>query len=326
MILKLLKGSQPALLFVVPLAGIIIWFPSFLSPQAVSSDPYQMPLYGLLDDVVNFHPLISLSAGLLFTLMTAFLLARINTRFILIPTRTYLPCFIFLVIAGLYPQLRYFHPSVPAAFFILLAMGRMFNAYKQEGLSYAFFESALLISIAGLFYARASLYLILIWLGLYYLRSFQWREWVMSVAGFITPYIILAGVYYFAGKDMTGLWTSVAGSFHTEHHTLYLAYPYYIFLGFLLLAILLASTRMINMYQGLKVLVRQFSKVFFWLFFLSILFFLIFFTGSPGLIMIAGIPAAYLLSFYLFALRSRIMGEVIFLLFILAFVAVQVLL
>jgi len=326
MILRFFKGSQPALLFVIPLAGIIIWLPSFLSPPAVSPDPYPMPLYDLVDHIVSFHPLISLSAGLLFSVITAFLIARINTRFILIPSRTYLPCIIFLLIAGFYPQLRCFHPAVAAAFFIVLAAGKMFNAYKQEGLSYAFFESALLISIASLFYARASLYLILVWIGLYYLRSFLWREWVLSVVGFITPYIILAGVYYVAGIKIGDLWTTVTGSFHTYHHTVFLAYPYYIFLVFLLLMIIMASVRMFNMYQGLKVLIRQFSKVFFWLFLLSVLFLLLFFTGSPELIMIAGIAAAYVLSFYFFAIKSRIIGEILFLLLILSFAAVQVLL
>jgi hypothetical protein len=325
MILKFLKGSQPALMFVIPLVGVLIWLPSFLEPLTLPADPYPMPLYDLLDGLINTHPLVSCSASLLFALITAFLLARINTRFILIPSRTYLPCAIFLLITGVYPQLRYFHPSVPAALFILLATERMFNAYKQEGLSYAFFESALLISVASLFYAWASLYLLLVWLGLYYLRAFQGREWIMSVAGFLMPYAILVAVYYVADRNLQDLWTTITSNFHAEHQTRFIIFPYYIFLGYLLLVIILASLKMRNMYDGLKVLVRQFSKVFFWLFLLSVIFFLIFFTGSPGLIMIAGISAAYLLSFYLFALRSRIIGEVIFILFIVAFAAVQVL-
>jgi hypothetical protein len=325
MILKFLKGSQPALLFVIPLAGIIIWIPTILSPEAISPDPYPMALYGLLDGIINQSIIVSQLTGLLFNIMTAFLLARINTRFILIPSRTYLPCILFLIIAGLYPHLRYFHPAVPAVFFLLLATGRMFNAYKQDGLSYAFFESALLVSIAGLFYARASLYLILVWLGLIHLRTFLWREWIMSVIGFIVPYIILITVYYVAGMDITLLWTIIAGNFHIEHQLMYLAYPYYIFMGFLLLLIILASMRMISLYQGFKILIRQFSKVFFWLFLISLLLFLLFFRESPEMVMIAAIPAAYLLSVYFFNMKSRIAGEIMFLLLITAFVAVQVL-
>ena len=325
MILKLFKGSQPALLFVIPVAGIIIWIPSLLSPEPISPDPYAMPLYDLLDEIINHNVIVSQLTGLLFAIMTAFLLTRINTRFILIPSRTYLPCILFLIIAGLYPHLRYFHPAIPAAFFLLLATGRMFNAYKQDSLSYAFFESALLVSIAGLFYAKASLYLILVWIGLIYLRPFLWREWIMSVIGFIVPYIILITVYYVAGQDITGLWTIIAGNFHMEHHLLYLAYPYYIFLGFLVVLIILASMRMISLYQGLKILIRQFSKVFFWLFLISLLLFLLFFRESPELVIIAGIPAAYLLSVYFFTIKSRLAGEIMFLLLILAYAVVQVL-
>jgi hypothetical protein len=107
---------------------------------------------------------------------------------------------------------------------------------------------------------------------------------------------------------------------------MYLGYPYYIFLAFLLVMIVLASIKMINQYQGLKILVRQFSKIFFWLFLISVLLFLLFFTESAGLVMIAGIPAAYLLSVYFFSMKSKIAGEIIFALFILAFAAVQVLL
>ena len=325
MFLKLFKSSQPAIIFLVPLIGGLLWINSFLWPVPIPEIPFPMPLYAFVSGLINTHLWLSQLTALSFLILTAFLFARINTQFILLPARTYLPGIIFLIISSLYPGMRYFHPAVPAVLCIMLAIGRMFNSFKQDGLSYAFFESALLISVGSMFYAKAGLYLVVVWAGLVYLRSFRWREWIMSILGMILPYLLLIAWYYIDGQDLSQLWDSISQNLIPDAEYQYFIYPYSIFLLSLVIVTLLASFRMMNMYQGLKVLVRQFSKVFFWLFLVTLILFSLVYTGSPGLILFMSIPLAFVMSSYFFSLRSKLVGEVIFMLLLASFIAVQIL-
>ena len=324
MILKLFKGSQPAFLIVIPFFAVLLWTRSILFPFEIPAHPGSMPLYDLVDDVVNSSRILSQSLALLFLILTALLLARINTKFILIPARTYLPAIIFLIIASAYPHLHYFHPLVPSVILLLLAVNRMFDAYKKEGLCYHFFDASILISLASMFYARMGAYIVIVWLGLIVLRPFYWKEWAMSVVGFALPYIFLVAFKYYLGQDINLFLELVKDNFMLEQEPTYYKYPYYLFAGILAILIFLSSVRMMQINAGLKILVRQFSKVFFWLFLITVILSVLF-VESVGLFTIVAVPAAYLISFYFFSTVSRLAGEIMFLLFLLAYASVQVL-
>ena len=324
MILKLFRGNQAAFLILIPLLALLLWTKSFIYPFEIPVLSDAMPLYDLADAVINSSRILSQICALLFLILTSLLLARINTKFILIPARTYLPAIIFLIISSSYPHLHYFHPLIPSVLLLLLAVNRMFGAYKKEGLCYHFFDASILISLASLFYARMGIFIMIIWIGLIYLRPFYWREWAMSLIGFALPYIFLISHKYFYGQDINLFMDLVKENFMRESALTYIEYPYYIFVGMLVILIFLASFKMMQINTGLKILVRQFSKVFFWLFLITAIL-AAFFIESAGLLTLAAIPAAYLISFYFFTARSRLGSEIIFILFVLAYISVQVL-
>ncbi len=324
MILKLFKGSQAVFLILIPVLAVLLWTRSFIHPFDIPVQSDSMPLYDLVDDVINSSRILSQISALLFIILMALLLARINTKFMLIPARTYLPAIIFLIIASAYPHMHYFHPLIPSVLLLLLAVNRMFDAYKKEGLSYHFFDAALIISLASMFYARMGVFIVIIWLGLIFLRPFYWREWAMSLIGFLLPYIFLISHNYFYGKDINLFLDLVKDNFIRETALTYIEYPYYFFLGMLVMLLFLASIKMMQINTGLKILVRQFSKVFFWIFLITLVL-AVLFIESAGLITLAAIPAAYLISFYFFTSRSRLGNEIIFILFLLAYISVQVL-
>ena len=146
----------------------------------------------------------------------------------------------------------------------------------------------------------------------------------MSLVGFALPYIFLISHNYFYGKDMNLFLDLVKESFIRESALTYIDFPYYLFVGMLVILLFLASIRMMQSNVGLKILVRQFSKVFFWLFLITAILAVVF-IESAGLLTLAAIPAAYLISFYFFTIRSRLASEILFILFLLSCISVQVL-
>ena len=324
MFLRLFKGSQPVFIIIIPLFGVLLWLRSFLSPFVIPDHLASMPFYLFADQWVNANELVSRITALGFLIVTALMLARINTKFLLIPSRTYLPSAIFLIIASAYPHMQYFHPVIPSLLILLLAVNRMLDAYKKPGLSYNFFDAAILVSLSSLFYAKMIVFILMVWLGLIYLRQFNWREWAMSLIGMLLPYLFYISWEYLYGRDPVGVFELLRENFAGHSSTKYLEYPYYLFIGCLILLILVASIKMMALSWSLKIIVRQFSKLFLWMFIITAVM-SVFFLGAAGLLTIAAVPAAYLISFYFFNMRSDVAGEMIFFLFLLAFVSVQVL-
>lgn len=324
MFLRLFKGSQPIFIIIIPLLGVLLWLRSIIDPFVIPDPQAAMPFYLFADKWVNANLLVSKFTALGFLIVTSLLLARINTKFLLIPSRTYLPAVVFLIIASAYPHLQYFHPVIPSVLILLLAVYRMLDAYKKPGLSYNFFDAAILISLSSLFYAKMIVFLLMVWLGLIYLRQFNWREWVMSLIGALLPYLFCISWEYLYGRDPAGIFNLLKMNFVRQSSTKYLEYPYYLFIGTLILLILAASMKMIALNWSLKIIVRQFSKLFLWMFIITAVM-SVFFLGSATLLTIAAVPAAYLISFYFFNMRSEVAGEMIFFFFLAAFVAVQVL-
>jgi len=87
---------------------------------------------------------------------------------------------------------------------------------------------------------------------------------------------------------------------------------YILFYAFLALLILLASHKMVSNYQGLKIYVRKFYRLNFWIFAVTLIVYFSLYSRSLELVYFSGFAIAYILSYYFFNLRSKLMGEILF--------------
>ena len=199
-----------------------------------------------------------------------------------------------------------------ACILILFSIDIMFVSYKKEELTYHPFEASLLISLASMFYAKAALFMIIIWIGLSLLRPFLWREWIFTVIGFFLPYVFLFSCYYLLDYDLSARFKLILQNFTYVHDYNYLNYTYSVFYGFLLLLVILASFTMMRSFHGLKIYARRFFSFLFWVFILILIMYFGMFTKSMELLMIFAIPVSMILTFYFFSLRNKIIGEILF--------------
>ena len=92
----------------------------------------------------------------------------------------------------------------------------------------------------------------------------------------------------------------------------YLNLYYLIFYAYLLLAVLVASRKMLISYQGLKIYIRKFFQLNFWIFAFVLATFLAIYSRDVEMIQFLAIPVAYILSYFFLNIRSRLAGEIIF--------------
>ena len=315
--LKIFKGSQPALLIIIPVLTGLLWIKSFIQPPDIKLDYelFEMPFWHFINTHTAGLDIIRKIIAFILLIINALWLTRINTKFILIKARTYLPAFFFGFICSSLVFMQDLNPALFAVTLFIPAVERMFDSYKEEELSYKYFEAALLISLSTMFYSRAAFFMIIVWIALSILRAPNWRDWALTVAGFILPYIFLVFLLYFTDKNIPDYFSKIATNFRITRGMEFLNLYYIIFFLFILFLIGISSLQMIRIYQGMKIYARAYYKVLFWVFIFTLIFISLFYNQSAELLYFLAVPISYILTFYFYSLKLNWIGEILFSLF-----------
>jgi hypothetical protein len=322
MILRALKSGQPSVLFFIPFLAVLLWLKYLIYPHStvLTFEPVPMPFYAWLSGLLEGRPVLSKLVSLSLLIFSALWLARLNTKFILLPQRTYLPGILFIILVSSYQPLQTLHPVLFVTALLLVSIEIMLEAQRRVGLALEFFMASFLIAIAGLFYARSALLMLLVWTGLALFRPLNWREWVFTILGFATPVVFLFSWYYLSGQDMAEKWELIRMNFIHDRDPDYLNVSYYLFYGFISLLIVLASRKMISQYQKMKIYLRLFFRFNFWVFVFVLISFALIYSRAIEMIYFLAIPTSYILSYYLFTSRSKLRTEIMFFLVIAGYV------
>jgi hypothetical protein len=314
MLLRTLQGGRPIHVLLLVVFAFLFWLKYLILSQPVqmSFEPSPMPLFQLASRLFEGSVFLSKLTALVLLIINALLLARLNMRFIILKSRTYLPSFIFLLVVSCYLPLQQLNPVIFTSIFLLLAIETVFGTFKKEGLAHEYFFASFLISIGSLFYARGVYLMLLIWIALSLLRNIRWREWVFTIIGFLLPYAFLYSGYFMNGQELLPKWKEMIINFHPDHDFNLLNRYYLLFYAYLGLLILLASRKMIRNFQGLKIYVRKFYQLNFWIFTITLIVYLSLYSRSFELVYFSGIAMAYVLSYYFLNLRSKRTGEILF--------------
>jgi hypothetical protein len=318
MLLRLFKGNQPALIIIVPLFTGLLWIKTFIytSDIKLNFDPSEMPLWHFINSYTAGLNIIRKIIALILLIANSLWLSRISTKFILVKIRTYLPALFYGFICSGMVFLQDLNPALFAVIFLIPAIEKMFSSYKEEELSYKYFEAALLISIGSMFYSRAALFMFVLWTALAILRTPNWREWTTSVIGFILPYIFLTLILYLLDKNIGEYYFNIASNFRISRDVNFFNLFSIINYSFLLFLVAIASFQMIRIYQGLKIYARIYYRIFFWMFILTLMFGIAFYNQSAELLYFLAIPISYILTFYFYSLKLDWLGEIMFTCFI----------
>jgi hypothetical protein len=314
MFLKFLQGGRPVQFIVLLVFAVLFWLKYFIFPQPVqmSFEESPMPLFQLVSWLFEGKEFLSKTIALSLLVINALLLSRLNMKFIVLKSRTYLPSFIFLLVVSSFLPLQRLNPVVFASIFMLFAIEAIFGTFKKEGLAYEYFLASFLVSTGSLFYARGAYLMLIIWIGLSLFRNIRWREWIFTIIGFLLPYLFLFSWYYLTGQELLPRWQGMIMNFLPDHDFSYFNRYYILFYAFLALLILLASRKMISNYQGLKIYVRKFYGLNFWIFAVTLIVYFSLYSRSVELVYFSGFAIAYILSYYFFNLRSKLTGEILF--------------
>ncbi len=325
MLLKVLKSNQPFHFLLIPLIAVALWVKSFVHAKAFPfyAGEDMMILYKPISYLLGDNLFLSNIVALIFTILLAFLVLKLNVQYAFIKAKTSLPPTLFILIASGMPDLHGMHPVYPATLFLVLAIDRIFNSIENEIIHSNAFESGIFLAIGSLFYLNLVFFFPILWFGFIIIKpKVNWREYFLTVLGFAMPWLATLTYYSFAGIE-NELWYTLQMNF-TSHQTFIRDnLPIQIFIGYLVLLTLLGSFFFLAQYDGKRISSRKFFKVFFWIFLISVVLIIANPAVSQEIIIILALPLTYLISNYLILMRRQFWGEVILYLLIAAVAFLQ---
>jgi len=305
-ILKIFKSNQPAAVIFMVLIGICLWLKSFFHPvvEEVFFNNHPMPLFALLRYLLG-SGFASRLVALILLIITGFMLIRLNSKYIFIQDRTYLPLFFMILIAGSSRTFQQLNPVIPAAIFILLALERMLGTYRVDKLSLNPFEAAFMVAIASLFYAPSVFFLLMIWIAVGILRPGYWREWIYTILGFLMPYLFLYSYYYLSGINFSNQSKMLLDFMYLHYSPGIPSNSYRMFLVFLTILMIISGLAMVRYYPAKKILARRTFMLFFWWFLTVTGVFFLLPSVSTEILILAAVPIAFVLAHFFMYVKSR---------------------
>jgi len=311
--IKFFRGSGIGPVLLLSLAALALWGQYFISPPplADSSGGDPMPLWGLILKALESSPLLAVILSFTLMLIVAIVMVRFNTAIFFIPRRTYLPALLYILLYALFPGEMVLNPALPAALLILAGIWRMVSAYRVNGMTFNFFDAALLISAAGLFYAGAVWFVILVIISVLILRSPDLREMAVTLAGALLPWIVFYAVWYLTGGNMADLTETIG-------HNLFDPIPSFnwgrtlvillVVTGLNLLPALFSLVREMPTY---KIRSRKTFELFLWMIALSVAAILLLPAVSVEMYAVLAIPAAFIMAGYYTFVRRVVTAEIL---------------
>jgi len=312
MLLKTLKSNQTFHFLLIPLVAGALWIKSFLNPMLFPfyTGEDSMLLYQPINALIGKNTVASNIFALVFIILLAFLILKLNVQYTFIRVRTVLPSILFILITSGLHELHAMHPIYPAALFLILTIDRIFNAYDKEVIHSNAFEAGIFLAIGSLFYLNLVFFFPFLWIGFLIIKpKVNWREYILSTLGFILPW--LAALAYYAGTGQSDDLIGVLKENISSHQSFLVGnLPIHIYLGFLGFLTLLASFLILSQYDGKKISSRKYFKAFFWIFLMSCILIVANPAVSQDIIVLLAIPLTYLISNYLIYMKRPIWGEI----------------
>lgn len=257
-----------------------------------------MPFYNLLFGKIHTLPLLNHLLTVALFMLIGYVLIRISVRFMLLEFRSVMPAFFFLIFSAALPSAQQISPQLAGSLFFLLCFNLLFDVHDKEPDTFTVFSASLLLALGSMFYLKLIWFLPLIWVSLTTLRNVTWRELFYPVVAYLMMALFLFAWYWGVQGD-AGQFASLVrsnmaftGGFQPYHQSVYIYY------GYLLFLIILASIYMVRNFQRRKTTNQIIYQVLFYIFVAGVLFHTLIAKFEPGSLVFIAIPVSFILANY----------------------------
>ena len=311
--IRLFRGTGIGPVLVMTLITIALWIQYFINPPQLMPAPGgdAMPLWDLIFNPLSGFPLLAVFLSSVMMVITVIVMIRFNTTVFFIPKRTYFPALFFILYFSAFPEGMILNPAMPAALLIMVGIWRMMAAYRMNGMAFNFFDAALIISSAGMFYAGAFWFVLLVITGALILRAPDFREIIITIAGALLPWIILYAVWYLTGGSMSDLTEIIRHNLFDRMPSVAMSRALIVLLIVIAVGFLPALLYLIREMPTLKIRSRKTFELLLWMTVICAVAYAITPSVSVEIIAITAIPVSFIMANYCAFTRRPLIPEIL---------------
>jgi hypothetical protein len=241
----------------------------------------------------------------------AMLLNYLVNHFNLLGKPTFLPALMYIVVSGLFTPFLLLGPELICNFLLIWMLHKLFSFYKSTDSKSDAYDLGMIVAIGSIIYLPFIYLFLVIWIGLFIFKPFNWREALAGVIGYITIFLFLA-VYYYLSNNLNqffNLWGSLGTKFPGWVTIDY--YNYLVLIPVIVILALCFITLQKNFYKS-YVQVRKSFQLLFFIFLIGALSFYIKGAFQLSHFLLCTIPAAIFFSYYFLYAKRRWFYETLF--------------
>ena len=249
-------------------------------------------------------------AGII-VLVQALLLNHLVNHFNLLGKPSFLAALMYVTLSGLFAPFLVLSPPLICNFLVIWMLFKLINFYKSKDAKSTAFDLGMIIALGTLVYLPFIFLFLLIWIGLVVFKSFDWREWVAGVIGFITIFFFLA-VYYYLNNSLAqfeGIWRPLATKFPQTININY--YNYLVLIPVILILVLCFIKLQQNFYKS-YIQVRKSFQLLLIIFLITLLSFYVEAAFQLPHFLLCVVPASVFFGYYFLHAKRKWFYEALF--------------
>ena len=201
MLINFFKTSYLLQYLLLILLGGVLWAGSFINPLEVAgSNELLTPGYNLLLDIIGYNSWLSVILAFILTISGAFLFNYTLSKNELISKNTLIAALVYIVLMSHSVSSMSLNPAIIASFLLIIVMHFIFQVYSKVEAYHQVFYAGFLTGIASFFYIPSLFFILFIWFTFIVYSLYYWREWLIVLLGFITPYLFLWTYFFWFDK------------------------------------------------------------------------------------------------------------------------------
>jgi len=308
------RNTHPYAIVLIVITAVILWIPVFVNPNIflVPGNFESFPLSGVFNFLFKFSNLILIIAGFILYLILAFFLAFINSKHQVTEKRDYLPALFFILSSAWIIGIQQISPSLIGALFVFFSFHRFFASYNRTKVISSLFDAGLLIGIASLFYIPYATLFIIIWLGIFLFRFEDWRAWLVSLIGFLTPWVFAYGLYFYFTGSVMELNEMISSSFSYSELVLFPSPNRFVVLLAALLLTLFTSYYIVIKMKSMNIRSKRFFYLLNWALITLFIVYLLQPAVEKQIIIGIAFPLSFLFTDYFSQVRKKWYVELVF--------------
>ncbi len=314
MFIRFFKDNNPSSFFLLPAMVAVLWIVSFIEPTQIVNSQQTM-LYTLLAKPVMVYPFINSLVSFLIVVAEGLVLNQIVNSSEIITRRTFLPALFYIVWMSNNPSLLCFHPALIANLFLILCLNSLLTSFRRNNAFSNAFDAGLFLAFASMLYFPSIILFPVIFIGLIIFRTYNWREWLISILGFAVPYSFVF-TYYFWFDKLPEYWKHIT-SYFVYHDKPSFDFPSSFYLMFVVgcFIVLLALSQMMNFIRSGSQKTKKNLIFINWF----LLFAILSIAVAPDLVSpnysVLAIPLSVFTANYFLNMKKEWLGELLFLFF-----------